>query len=84
MLLAAIYIFVYKNEVQRMGKERTIKVSECFFGKKGSVKCGDLHQYEEEFKSTVLIGLTSLAPVSSSNISDSLLDFTRYCLVLLR
>ncbi len=58
MLLVAIYIFIHKFGVGRIGKDRKIKVSEWF------AERGEFYQNEKEYESAFSNGSRSSAQVS--------------------
>ncbi len=67
VLLIAIFVFINRYEVRRIGRDRKKKLTSDSWEKNRFVKCGDFFQYEE-YESTFSKGSTSLAEISSSNI----------------
>ncbi len=72
VLLVAIHVYIVKYEVRRKGKERKLKVSQCYFGKCWFVKWGNLSQYEEEYECTFSNISTSSTQVSSSSMKTKI------------
>ncbi len=73
MLLVAIYVFINKYELRRIGKDRKKYSKRVVLWKKiRFVKYGEIFQYEDEYESTFSNGSTSLAEVLSSNTKSKL------------